>query len=414
MSQARGDARKVLSLRGLGIVFVHPDPDLHFVPFRSKTLVLGRNPDCDVPLDGRAVSWEHAEIDCAGRNPVIRDLDSTNGVMVDGERLREAELDEGSLVRLGDFIGVVAPVPAVASRGSLDADADSVGMYLGPVSRAALEPLVVARGQALPIVLEGETGAGKTLTARLIHAQERRRGPFVSLDCGAVDPIETSHRLFGERWGAPGALEGDGGTLYLGDIAALEPPLQDRLARLLADRRWEGKALVVGSQEPLATALADGRLLESLYQQLSGVKIHLPPLRRRVIEIPSLFKHLYHRHGPGGVPPLSADMVERLCLYDWPCNVREMVLLLLRLISLHGDEERLRSAHLPARMLPADRNNKTTSPVLPLGSVPDLPLVLDAVREAGGNMSRAAHRLGITRERAYRLIDRLALSASRA
>jgi two-component system, NtrC family, response regulator GlrR len=413
MSQVRGDARKVLNLRGLGIVFVHPDPDLHFVPFGAKGLILGRNPECDVPLDGRAVSWEHAEIDCSGRTAAIRDLDSTNGVMVNGDRVREGPLDEGALIRLGDFIGIVAPMPSRDSS-SLEEDAASVGMYVGPVSRAALEPLVVARGRALPIVLEGETGSGKTLTARMIHAQERRRGAFVSLDCSAVEPAEAANRLFGERWGDPGVLErANGGTVYLGDIAALEPSLQGRLARAIADRRWE-TGLVVGSQEPLATALADRRLVDVLYEQLEGVKIHLPPLRRRVVEIPALFKHLYQRHGPGGVPPLSADMVERLCLYDWPCNVREMVLLLLRIISLHGEEERLRSAHLPARMLPPDRDNKTTSPVLPLSSLPDLPLVLDAVREAGGNMSRAAYRLGISRERAYRLIDRLGLSAGRA
>jgi transcriptional regulator of acetoin/glycerol metabolism len=414
MSQVRDDARKVLALRGLGIVFVHPDPGPRFVPFHAKPVVLGRNPDCDVPLDGRAVSWEHAEILLAGRTAVIRDLGSTNGVMVDGARVQEAPLAEGALVRLGDFLGVVTAPPPTDSRESLEAAAAVVGMYLGPTLQAALEPLVVARGEPLPIVLEGETGSGKTLTARLIHAQERRTGPFVTLDCDAVDPFETTRRLFGDG-ASHGALAASvGGTVYLGSIAALEPTLQERLARTLADGEWGQVGLVIGSQEPLATAVADGRLVHALYHQLDGVKVRLPPLRRRVVEIPALFKHLYRRHGRGQVPPLSTEMVERLCLYDWPCNAREMVLLLLRLISLHGDEERLRSAHLPARMLPPDQDNRTTSPVLPLGSALDVPLVLDAVREAGGNMTRAAHRLGISRERAYRLLDRIGLSAGRA
>jgi two-component system, NtrC family, response regulator GlrR len=414
MSDARDDARKVLALRGLGIVFVHPDPSPRFVPLGANPLVLGRNPDCDVPLDGRAVSWEHAEIAPSGRTAVIRDLQSTNGVMVDGARVHEAELDEGSLIRLGDFLGVVARIPTAAGgRESLEADAAAVGMYLGPVLEAAIEPLVVARGESLPIVIEGETGTGKTLAARLIHAQERRRGPFVALDCGAVDPTETNRLLFGDT-ATRGALEQSvAGTVYLGSIAALEPSLQERLARTIAEGRWERLGLVIGSQEPLATALADGRLSGGLYKQLDGVKIRLPPLRRRVVEIPALFRHLYRRHGRGVVPPLSTEMVERLCLYDWPCNVREMVLLLLRLISLHGEEERLRSAHLPPRMLPADLDNRTTSPVLPQSSGLDVPLVLDAVREAGGNMTRAADRLGISRERAYRLLDRIGLSAGR-
>jgi transcriptional regulator of acetoin/glycerol metabolism len=408
MSQVRDDARKVLALRGLGIVFVYPDASPGFVPLGSKPLVFGRNPDCDVPLDGRAVSWEHAEILPDGGSAIIRDLQSTNGVMVNGARVHEAPLDEGALIRLGDFLGVVAPPPGSDGREALAVDAATVGMYLGTTLRAALEPLVVARGESLPIVVEGETGTGKTLTARLIHAHERRRGPFVALDCDAVDPFEATRRLFGEARGG-GALGTEGVTVYLGNIAALEPSLQARLARTLAEGHWERSGLVVGSQEPLATALAEGRLVTALYDQLDGVKLRLPPLRRRVVEIPALFTHLYQRHGQAPMPPLSAEMVERLCLYDWPCNVREMVLLLLRLISLHGDEDRLRSAYLPPRMLPADTDNRTTSPVLPQGGAVDVPLVLDAVREAGGNMTRAAHRLGITREKAYRLLDRIGL-----
>ena len=203
-------------------------------------------------------------------------------------------------------------------------------MYLGPILRAAIEPLVVARGESLPIVVEGETGTGKTLTARLIHAQERRRGPFVALDCDAVDPFEATRRLFGDAAAGGALANSEGGTVYLGNIAALDTSLQERLARTLADGRWERVGLVVGSQEPLATALADGRLVHSLYEQLDGVKVRLPPLRRRIVEIPALFLHLYRRHGSGRVPPPSTEMVERLCLYDWPCNVREMVLLLLR------------------------------------------------------------------------------------
>jgi two-component system, NtrC family, response regulator GlrR len=399
-------------LRGLGIVFVHPDPNPRFVPFRPKTISLGRSPDCDVPLDGRAVSWEHAEVIPSGRSAVIRDLQSTNGVMVNGVRVPEAPLDEGALIRLGDFVGIVAAAPASVSRESLETAGAAVGMHIGHLLHAALEPLVVARGELLPIVLEGETGSGKTLTARLIHAQERRRGAFMALDCEAVDPFEASLRLFGAGAREDGGAleEAHGGTVYLGNIAGLESSLQERLARTLAEGRWERVGLVVGSQEPLARALADGRLENPLYRQLDGVKIPLPPLRRRAVEIPGLFRHLYRRHGSGNVPPPSTEMIERLCLYDWPCNVREMVLLVLRLIALHGDEDRLRSAHLPGRMLPRDLDNRTTAPVLPLGPVLDVPGVLAAVREAGGNMNRAAQRLGISRERAYRLIDRLGLS----
>jgi transcriptional regulator of acetoin/glycerol metabolism len=135
-------------------------------------------------------------------------------------------------------------------------------------------------------------------------------------------------------------------------------------------------------------------------------------LRQRQVEIPGLFRHLFSLHGEGRMPLLSTELVERLCLYDWPCYVRELVLLVKRLSALHGDELRLRSAHLPARMMPGD-HEKTTSPVTPVNGV-DASSLLDALREAGGNVGRAALRLGITRERAYRLIDRLGLAAGRA
>jgi transcriptional regulator of acetoin/glycerol metabolism len=181
---------------------------------------------------------------------------------------------------------------------------------------------------------------------------------------------------------------------------------------VLEERRGERLGLVVGSQEPLAIALADGRLSRSLYDRLDGTKVRLPPLRRRQVEIPALFRHLFALHGLGRMPLLSTELVERLCLYDWPCNVRELMLLVKRLSALHGDELRLRAAHLPARMMPADQE-KTTSPVTPVGGV-DSSSLLDALREAGGNVGRAAVRLGITRERAYRLIERLGMAAGRA
>ena len=319
-----------------------PDPSPRFVPFRAEPIVLGRNPDCDVPLDGRAVSWEHAEIAVSGRTAVIRDLQSTNGVMVDGARVHEADLDEGALVRLGDFIGVVAPTPSTEDRASLAVDAAAVGMHLGP------DP---AGGHRAAGRRPGRVPAHRD-RGRDRHRQDADRagsstrrsaadGPFLALDCGAVDPYETSRLLFGDA-STRGALEQSiGGTVYLGSIAALDaaagPP-----GRSIAEGAGADRAGRSGARSPWPPPWPMAAWRAPLYQQLDGVKMRLPPLRRRVVEIPALFRHLYRRDGRGRCPPLSTEMVERLCLYDWPCNVREMVLLLLRLISLHGDEERLR------------------------------------------------------------------------
>ena len=171
---------------------------------------------------------------------------------------------------------------------------------------------------------------------------------------------------------------------------------------------------MAGSQEPLATAVAEGRLAALALPATGRGEAAAAAAAPARGGDPALFRRLFERQERDGrrgrCPLLSTDLVERLCLYDWPCNVRELVLLVERLSALHGDELRLRSAHLPARMMPPDLE-KITSPVTPVNGV-DASSLLDALREAGGNVARAAARLGITRERAYRLIERLGLSAT--
>ena len=288
----------------------------------------GAIPDCDVPLDGRAVSWEHAEIAPAGRTAVIRDLQSTNGVMVDGARVHEADLDEGALIRLGDFLGVVAPTPpAEQPAGPSTPTPPRWACTSGPVLRGG--PRAAGRRP-------GRVAAHRD-RGRDRHRQDADRapdpragappGPFLALDCGAVDPPRPAGCLFGDaaraaRWSSPSAAPSTWAASPRSTVAA------GPAGPHLAEGRWERLGLVVGSQEPLATALADGRLCGRLYEQLDGVRCGCRPLRRRLVEIPALFRHLYARARPGArVPPLSTELVERLCLYDWPCNVREMVLL---------------------------------------------------------------------------------------
>jgi DNA-binding NtrC family response regulator len=397
----------------LGLVFVYPDTELRRFVLQPGRHLVGRDPGCAVPLDGRAVSWAHAELRTDERSAIIRDLQSTNGVLLDGVPITEAPLSDGSVVRLGEFLAVATPLgEEEAQLPPQLREQRGLGIHVGPVLATALAPLQVAAADARPLLIEGETGTGKKLTARLFHAESGRRGAFVAIDCGALDVVTGAHQLFGPAQGASPLDEARDGTLYLANLTALAPALQARLEQELTAREGERLGLVVGNQEPLATAMADGRLSRGLYERLDGTKLRLPPLRRRQVEIPGLFRHLFALHGQGRMPLLSTELVERLCLYDWPCNVRELMLLVRRLSSLHGDELRLRTAHLPARMMPGD-HEKVTSPVTPVSGV-DASSLLDALREAGGNVGRAALRLGITRERAYRLMERLGPAAGRA
>jgi transcriptional regulator of acetoin/glycerol metabolism len=156
---------------------------------------------------------------------------------------------------------------------------------------------------------------------------------------------------------------------------------------------------VVVTKEALDVLVVEGRLVPALRRRLEGVTVELPPLRRRMIEIPGLFRRLLDGQGSARPRTVSPELIERLCLYDWPCNAREMVLVVERLLSLHGDEDRLRAAHLPARMQ-SPAMDATTSPVTPVPRV-EISRLLEAVRAAHGSVGRAASRLGISRERAY-------------
>jgi hypothetical protein len=395
-----------------GIVFIHPGPAAAFVPFPPGRMILGRDPSAGLPLDGKAVSWQHAELSCNGPDIFIRDLDSTNGVIVKGQLVREARLEDGTLVRIGDFLGVVADAPAPQEPIPVFAEASRLGLVVGPVLGRALAPLRdLGEGAGATITLEGETGTGKSLVARLIHARVRPTGPFLAIDCGSLEDGPAMDRVL---------IDAARGAVFLCNLTTLAPLAQTRLADAMRGPDAANLCLIAGSQEPLLSAVKNGELLPALFEAFapgtgSVISVRLPPLRERLVEIPTLFRHLLVLHGRPGAgrvrvsagPSLSTELVERLCLYDWPCNVREMVLIIQRLIALHGDEPRLRAAHLPARLAP-DREGSTTSPVAPVAGV-DLGALLNAVRDAGGNISGAALRLGITRERAYRLIDRLGL-----
>jgi transcriptional regulator of acetoin/glycerol metabolism len=397
---AGGNTKRVLE-KNSGIVFIHPEPNGPWVPFRPGAIfVLGRNPACAVRLEGRTVSWQHAELRCSPDDVEIRDLGSTNGLFVNGLHVREASLDVGDLIRVGGYLALVANERAM-HNGAEFTHAEAIGMFVGRTLAGALAPLRAARDDQHPMVIEGETGTGKTMAARLLHAESGRPGAFVLVDGDA--PGAAARLVDGAGGPGPAFAEARDGTLLLRNVDGLPVALQDRLAAALGSAASASVRCVVVTQEPLDVAVAEGRLAPGLRRRLDGVTVELPPLRRRIIEIPGLFRCTLDVLSPERPRTISPELVERLCLYDWPCNAREMVLVVQRLLSLHGDEERLRAAHLPARMQ-SPAMDTTTSPVTPVPRV-ELSRLLEAVRATRGNVGRAATSLGITRDRAYALLE---------
>ncbi len=193
------------------------------------------------------------------------------------------------------------------------------------------------------VLVTGETGTGKELVARQLHAASGRRGRFVALNCGAISESLLEAELFGysdgaftgaRRGGRVGLVEAaDGGTLFLDEIGELPLPLQTRLLRVLEER----EVLRVGATEPTPVDLrvvaatlqsleqraATGSFRRDLYYRLAALRISLPPLRARRADIPLLAQHFF-RQLRGVDAPLDGEALAVLAAAEWPGNVREL------------------------------------------------------------------------------------------
>ncbi len=296
-----------------------------------------------------------------------------------------------------------------------------------------MEPARRASTTGLPVVLEGETGTGKEGAARAIHAWSHRRGPFVAVNCAAIPPPMAEGELFGYRKGAftgadrttPGFFRSaHGGTLFLDEILELTPGVQAKLLRALGMANASvllpsasrppslvDVRVVSASQESLRIAVAHKRFRSDLLARLDGLTVILLPLRARREDIAPLFRLLVAKEGGGRPPTIDSKLIECLLLYDWPLNVRELVLLVRRLKALHGTEPVLKRGMLPDRMTDGLALGSTPPPMPgppQRGSTADesaFEQLVTALRAVRGNVSHAAAALGISRARAYRLLE---------
>jgi len=421
------DARAALRLAWL---FPQSDgPELALSEL-SNDARIGRGEDCTVTLAGSDVSRHHALIRVEGPHRVLTDLKSRNGTWVNGRRVRSVVLAEGDVVRIGGWVGIV-------TRRAGPFGALAPGVFGGEALRQALAATEPAARSDLPIVLEGETGTGKEAIAKAVHGWSGRRGPFVAVNCAALPEALAEGELFGYRRGAFTGAEqastgyfraAQHGTLLLDEVCELPLPLQAKLLRVLEEREVQPLGeprpvkldvrVLTAAQRSLAEAVARGEFRADLYARLDGLTVKLPPLRERKAEVPYLFARLLVNASGARPPAVDARVVERLCLYDWPFNVRELALLIKRLLVLHGAEPKLKLLHLPERFhselgqTPKDEPSSAVLPDPAAAATPegaeepaDLPRLIAALRASGGNVARAAQSLGISRQRAYRLMQ---------
>ncbi|MCU0224321.1 MAG: sigma 54-interacting transcriptional regulator [Acidobacteria bacterium] len=294
---------------------------------------------------------------------------------------------------------------------------------------AAIE---AAAPTGLPVLVSGESGSGKELVARALHARgPRAEGPFVAVNCAAVPETILEATLFGHARGAftgadrarPGLLvQAAGGTLFLDEIGDMPPAMQAKLLRALEERavRPVGAAaevpldfrLVAATHRDLGAEVKAGRFRADLLFRIDVLRLAVPPLRERIEDLPLLARRLLERLAPAGAAPLaiSDGLLARLAAWDWPGNVRELENVLARL-SLHA-----RRGVLDEDALACDAELARQFGVAP---APDgAPASLDraerdAIRRAleitRGNRERAARLLGIGRATIFRKIRQLGL-----
>jgi len=411
-------------------------------------LVLGRASSSDIPIPHTSVSRAHAVL-YGGSPAQIEDLGSANGIKVDGIAIpsgRRVPAPVGVIVELGSAMLIIQdPRRSDVPRASSDRDE--------PTSTMARIHLLVDRLAAsmIHVLLLGETGVGKGVLAEAIHRRSpRAKEPFLPLNCGALPESLLESELFGHERGAftgavadkPGLLEAaDKGTVFLDEVGELPLGTQVRLLRALENN----EVLRVGSRRPrtidvrfvaatnrdLESLIASGDFREDLYYRLNGISIVVPPLRQRASEIVPLaesFAREACRRAGSGDPRLSRAVAEALRSYAWPGNVRELRNAVERALVVAGDAP-IRPEHLSLRaapLVPPRSPAPGPSPAAALGSaavdrkglhgeVEELERrrILEALERAGGNQTKAADLLGISRRTLLRRLDEYGVARPR-
>jgi len=290
------------------------------------------------------------------------------------------------------------------------------------------------------ILIRGDSGTGKELTARSIHKNSERRGrPFVPVDCASLPENLLESELFGHEKGAftdahvtrPGIFEyANGGTLFLDEIGELNITLQSKLLRVLQERqvrRVGGRKLlnvdvriISATNRDLKNAIGEGSFREDLFYRINVISIPLPPLKERKDDIPLLANHYlkhFNKSRKNEVKGISVEAMELMERYHWPGNVRELQNVMERAVSLM-DSEFIAPEDLPEKMrrvdkfdafkFPADSNFKKAKK--DWMDLFEKRYLSDLLKRHNGNISKAALEAQVNRKTIHRLLKRHGLA----
>jgi two-component system response regulator GlrR len=293
-------------------------------------LRVGTDPSSDLVLSDGTVSRRHLEVERTPRGLLLRDLGSRNGSWVDGRQVAGAYVEPGDKIALGktklaikqQSRGTEIEVLGGESFGELVGASDAMRLVFTELRRVSMDDQ--------NLLIEGETGTGKELAARAVHAHSlRRHGPFKVVDCALVSEANAATELFGPEGAFTGAQNG---TLFFDEITELPTSVQPKLLRALETRELPalpgGKPkpfnarTICATHENLGEEVARDRFRKDLFFRIAVARVRLPPLRTRKSDLPLLATHLLKTLGAS--VELSAQTQSLLEGYDWPGNVREL------------------------------------------------------------------------------------------
>jgi DNA-binding NtrC family response regulator len=325
------------------------------VPVTSAGVVVGKDPTCDAPVDDPYVSLRHLRIEPRLGRWHLVDLGSTNGTFVGGARVSRAELPIGVPIQLGDAEIVLEPRDATEParpetfEGMVSRD---------PAMRQVFELVERVGPSDAAVTILGETGTGKELVARALHARSGRGdGPFIPVNCSAIAETLIESELFGHEKGAfsgaermrKGAFEeADRGTIFLDEIGELPLDLQPKLLRVLelGEVKRVGASrpitvnvrIVAATHRDLRAQVRAGKFREDLFYRLCVVPITVPPLRQRRGDVGALAEAFLARSAPRGLAlRFAPEALARLEGYDWPGNVRQLRNVVQRALLFRGE-----------------------------------------------------------------------------
>jgi two-component system nitrogen regulation response regulator NtrX len=293
------------------------------------------------------------------------------------------------------------------------------------------------------VLIFGESGAGKELVARAMHAEsQRRERPFVELNCAAIPEDYIESELFGYRHGAGGANQpnekrgtferADGGTLFLDEVGDMSLKTQAKVLRALDEQRFYpvgastpvhiDARVIAATNKDLEEEIARGNFREDLFYRLNVIPFFVPPLRERKEDIPALVREFLQEFGQQYGRPrieISDGAIAQLKSYHWPGNIRELRNVIERVLILNPKVNRLEAKHLPMlvqRNESATGNrNATLNPpegttLLKAREAYERDYILKEIDRTHGNVSRAAEALGLERSHLYRKMKALGIN----